>query len=121
MAGNHVVVGLPKHGRGSHPDNQNLALDGRSKNLIANKEVLDDDEHMGSLFWLVGKTSNSSDANLSMETATFEHQIKVHLPGPKRRKTETSQWDPPEMPGVPILTNKKTIQKHTQLLVFTKT
>ena len=119
MGGNHVVVGLPKHGRGSHPDNQNLALDGRSKNLIANKEVLDDDEHLGSLFWLVGKTSSSSDANLSLETATFEHQIKVHLPGPKRRKSETSKWDPPEMPGVPILTNMKTIHKHTKLLVYT--
>ena len=119
MAGNHVVVGLPKHGRGSHPDNQSLALDGRGKNLIANKEVLDDDEHLGSLVWLVGKTSSSSDANLSMEIATFEHQIKVHLPGPKRRKSETSKWDPPEMPGVPILTYINALQKHTKLLVYT--
>ena len=90
-AGKHVVVGLPKHGRGAHPENQNLALDGRGKNLIANKDVLDGDEHMGSLFWLVGKTSNSSDANLSMGMATFEQQIKVHLSGPKRRKIEISK------------------------------
>ena len=118
MAGNHVVVGLPKHGRGAHPENQNLALDGRGKNLIANKEVLDDDEHMGSLFWLVGKTSSSSDANLSMEVATFEQQVKVHLPGPKKRRVESSKWDPPEMPGVPILVNMKDIKKHTKLLVY---
>ena len=118
MAGNHVVVGLPKHGRGAHPENQNLALDGRGKNLIANKEVLDNDEHMGSLFWLAGKTSSSSDANLSMEVATFEHQIKVHLPGPKRRKIESSKWDILDMPGVPVLINMKTIKKHTKLLVY---
>ena len=119
MYGNHVVVGLPKHGRGAHPDNQNLALDGRGKNLMANPEVLDNDEHLGSLFWLVGKTSSPSEANLTLETVTFEQQIKVHLPVPKRRKTETSKWDPPEMPGVPILTNVKAIQKHTKLLVYT--
>ena len=119
MAGNHVVLGLPKHGRCAHPDHHCLALDGRGKNLMANPEVLDNDEHLGSLFWLVGKTSSPSEANLNLETVTFEQQIKVHLPVPKRRKTETSKWDPPEMPGVPILTNVKAIQKHTKLLVYT--
>ena len=53
-----------------------------------------------------------------MEVATFEHQIKVHLPGPKRCKIKISKWDIPEMPGVPILMNMKTIKKHTKLLVY---
>ena len=87
MASLHALVGLPKHGPGAHPDNQALALDGRGKNKIAPKGELDSEEHKGSLFWVVGRTSQAADANLVLENISFQTQIKMSLPGPKRRKT----------------------------------
>ena len=35
MATAHAVVGTPKHGRGAHPENLSLALDGRGRTCIA--------------------------------------------------------------------------------------
>ena len=118
MASLHALVNLPKHGPGAHPDNQVLALDGRGKNNIAPKGELDSEEHQGSLFWVVGRTSKALDANLVMENITFETQINMSLPAPKRRKTETCSWDSSMMPSVPIIVNKTNIDNHIQLLVF---
>lgn len=56
--------------------------------------------------------------NLTFENAILEQQIKVSLPAPKRRKVTTVQWDSSELPSIPILVNKKAIQKNTKLLVF---
>ena len=50
MASAHAVLDLPKNGRGSHPENQVLALDGRGRNLMAPKGLCDTDEHAGSFF-----------------------------------------------------------------------
>ena len=47
MAAGHAVVGLPKHGRGSHPDNTSLALDGRGRSSMAQKGSIDPEEHLG--------------------------------------------------------------------------
>ena len=52
MASAHAVVTIPKHGRGAHPGNISLALDGRTRNLIAMSGSLDQDEHHGFLFWV---------------------------------------------------------------------
>ena len=49
----HVMVTIPKHGRATHPTNGPLALDGRSRNLIASNGALDKEEQHGSLFWVV--------------------------------------------------------------------
>ena len=65
-----------------------------------------------------GRPPAPSEANLTLETVTFEQQIKVHLPVPNKGKVESLKWDPPEMPGVPTLTNSKALKKHTKLLVF---
>ena len=50
MASAHAVLDLPKNGRGSHPENQALALDGRGRNLMAPKDLCDTDAHAGSFF-----------------------------------------------------------------------
>ena len=50
MATAHAVVTIPKRGRGAHPTNGSLALDGRSRSLIARSGVVDKEEHRGSLF-----------------------------------------------------------------------
>ena len=39
----HAVVTIPRHGRGAHPTNGSLALDGRSRSLIARSGVVDKD------------------------------------------------------------------------------
>ena len=84
MASAHVVVGLPKHGRGAHPENSSLAFDGRGRNLMAPSELLSTEEHKGSLFWIVQRTSKASDANLVFENVTFETQVTVSLPALKK-------------------------------------
>ena len=72
MNSQHALVSLPKHGPGAHPDNQCLALDGRGKGLIAPAGALDADDHTGSLFWVVQRTSKASDANLTLQDVTFQ-------------------------------------------------
>ena len=118
MASAHAVVGLPKHGRGAHTENLCLALDGRGKTQMAEKGSIDTEQHLGSLFWVVQRTSTVSEANLTLENVTFEQQIKLTLPAPKERKVSTVLWDTSEMPSIAILLNKKGIKKHTKLLVF---
>ena len=56
------------------------------KNKIAPAGVLDSEEHKGCLFWVVGRTSKVADANLVLENSTFEAQIKVSHPAPKKTK-----------------------------------
>ena len=56
MATAHAVVGIPKNGRGAHPENMSLALDGRGKTCVAQKGVLGSQDHLGSLFLLVSNT-----------------------------------------------------------------
>ena len=118
MASAHAVLDLPKNGRGSHPEKQVLALDGRGRNLMAPKGLCDTDAHAGSFFWMAARTSKVSEANMSLENATFEQTLKVTLPAAKKRKTTNLTWESSEMPSVPILVNKAKIEKDMQLLTF---
>ena len=118
MANLHALVGIPKHGPGAHPDNQAMALDGRGKNKIAPKGELDSEEHHGSLFWVVGRTSEVEHAHLDLDNISFDVQAKMTLPAPGRRKAETASWESTMMPSVPVLVIKAKIDKHIQLLVF---
>ena len=118
-AASHAVVSLPKHGRGAHPENQCLALDGRGRSLMAKKGDLDEQEHTGSLFWLVQRTSDAAAANLSLEPLAWEHKIALTLPAKKKLKV-TSEWDSSELPGIPLLVNKKALKAHQQLFVHQK-
>ena len=70
------------------------------------------------MFWVVGRTSKAVNANLVMEIISFDTQIQMSLPAPKKRKTETCSWDASMMPTMPILVNKTKINKNIQLLVF---
>ena len=117
MAAAHAVVGVPKHGRGAHPENQSLALYGRARTLVAMKGSIDDEDHHGSLYWLVGRTSRAAECNLILEQVSWEQKITMTLPNSKRRK-QTSERSSSELPDIPILVNKKAISKHTKLLVF---
>ena len=67
---------------------------------------------------MVARTSKVSEANMTLENATFEQTIKVTLPAPKKRKTTNLTWEREEMPSVPIMVNKDKIEKNKQLLTF---
>ena len=82
MASAHAVVTIPKHGRGSHPANLSLALDGRTRNLMGMKGQLGHNEHRDSLLWVVTRTCEVKDANLVLDNITWSQAIKVNLPAP---------------------------------------
>ena len=103
MTSGHALVGLPKNGSGAHPDNQAMALDGRGKSKIAPTGELDAEEHHGSLFWVVGRTSTVQDVNLVLENITFGMQIKMPLPYAKQRNTGTCERGACELPSPPFL------------------
>ena len=123
MSLHHAVVTLPKHGRGAEPENKALALDGRCRHLMNSAGTSDEEEHTGSIYWIVTRTGDPKICNLEYENMTWEQQIKVNLPGPamKARKLETRQeWASSELPMYPVLVNKKAIKKHTLLCVYHK-
>ena len=101
MASAHAVVTIPKHGRGAHPENLSLATDGRSRNLIAKSGSLDKDDHAGSLFWVVTRTSETKEVNLELDNVTWSQNIKMSLPAPKKRKTgrRLGSFRPSFIPG----------------------
>ena len=67
---------------------------------------------------MISRTSKASEANMSLESATFEQTLKVTLPAAKKRKATNLTWESLEMPSVPILVNKTKIKKDMQLLMF---
>ena len=88
---------------------------------MAAKGSIGPEEHLGSFFWMVGRTSKPKDANMELHNVTFERSYRVALPaanGPKRRKATLVNWHPTEMPTLPILVNNKALHKNTKLLVF---
>ena len=116
----HAVVTVPKQGRGAHPENMTLALDGRGKGMMAHDGTIGASEHKGSLFWMVTRTTDPDEANLEFDTVTWEQKIQVHLPGPatKKRKLDPVEWAQQELPQFPILVNKQPLEKNTKLAVF---
>ena len=86
--------------------------------MLANKGSCSQEEHKGSLYWIVSRTTQVMEANLVFGTCSFQSQIKVTLPAPKKRKTHVSEWEPAELPSLPVLVNKKAIKKYTKLSVF---
>ena len=118
MAHCHAAVSLPKHGRGAHPENSSLALDGRSKNLLAPAGLVGPSEYLGSLFWVVTRSSKAAEANMSFENIAFESTVKMTLPAPKKRKVETSTWSATENPQLPIMVNKGALKKNIKLVIF---
>ena len=120
-------VGLPKQGPGSLPAGMHgLALDGRSRTLMAAAGSCDPKAHTGSLYWLVKKVDKEALANLEIEIASCEQAVTVHMPAFKKRKSckggpagpVSSTWEVADMPTFPVLVNRKQIKPHTRLCVF---
>ena len=110
-------VGAPRSGRGANPQGIAMAIDGRSRGLIAAAGSIDGNAHHGNLFWMVGGTSKASEANMVKEHVSFEISVALKLSG-KKRKLSSAAWSSSEAPTIEYLVNKKALDVHTKLLVF---
>ena len=115
---NHAIVDLPKRGRGNYPGEiTDVGLDGRHRSIMCGKGSLQSASDVkGCLFWTIGRTSKIADANMSFETIHWNMNIDFVMPR-KKAKTTTS-WVSTELPGIPILINKKAIPKGIRLVAF---
>ena len=94
-----------------------MALDGRTRTSIAAQDLVDQIEHKGSLFWLVLRSTDKALANMDFEPVTWEHKVTMNLPI-KRQRRHTVEWEPKDLPSVPLLINKKASKARTRLVVF---
>lgn len=115
----HAVVGLPKHGVGAHPHGGSLALDGRTRMFMAQANTMDEEEHTGSLYWVVARSSDDSLCNLSTDTFAWEQKVILQLPGQKK-KVLAMQRSLGSLPSIPVIVNKKPIDKYTELVLYQK-
>ena len=94
------------------PNGKHLALDGR----LASKLSLDSSSSSSaktrfSLFWLIEQTAKKADANLVLEYAKANFDIKVEL-GKKQSKQSHSAVE------MPYLTNPSDMAAHTRLVAL---
>ena len=115
MSAANCPIALPAHGPGAHPEGHNVALDGRTRTSIARKGLIDGEEHIGSLFWLVQRTSEATEANMSLEQTSFEMSCTIHV---VKKLKHHSNWDSEDLPKIPVRMNRKTIKQHQRLAVF---
>ena len=83
---------------------------------MAQQDLVDSAEHKGSLFWLVLRSSDRSQANMVLESVSWEHKITISMPLKKRK--HVVDWDAKDLPSVPLLINKKPVKAHQRLVVF---
>ena len=112
----HAVLGIPACGSGAHPEGNVLALDGRGKASMAAAGTIDERDHYGSLYWLISRTSQKSEATLSFEPVTWSATVDLKLPFKKNRVSVKE--DSMDLPTLPLLTNKKALKEHTCLKVW---
>ena len=112
-------VGVPVRGPGQHPEGAALALDGRYRQSIAASGSLDTSKHTGILFYIVDRSVDEQEANMSLETVNWEYSAHLQLPLKKKAK-QAVEWKSQDLPNIPILVNKKSLKEHTRLFVFQK-
>ena len=92
-----------------------MALDGRTRTCIASKGLIGGAAHTGSLFWLVHRTSDSTEAKLTLENTSFYMCCTVHL---NKKQTHSWDWESEDLPNIPIRMNRNTIKQHQRLAMF---
>ena len=112
----HVVVGVPLHGPGAHPEGGSIALDGRTRTSIAQAGLLDPVEHTGSLFGVVHRSSEIDEANMVIDQVSWEHKVTLSMPFKKAK--HTVQWQQQDLPTIPVLLNPKAIKARQRLVVY---
>ena len=104
-------------GREQVPGQRLLALDGRGRSHLAHQ---DERAHIkgevGNLFWLVGRTSDPTIANMHLAfTKVSIPKYMVQLPTESTATTHGILQA--HIPQVPIMYNRKPLAKHTRLVV----
>ena len=97
-----------------------MTLDGRYRQSIAAPGSVDTSKHTGILFYLVDRTVDEGEANMSLDTVNWAYTVDLQLPTKKKAKREV-EWKSQDLPNIPILVNKKGLKEHTRLVVFQKT
>jgi hypothetical protein len=130
---NAAMIQVPLRGEGSHLEGKLLAQDGRGRSSISSPGTIETDPQMGSIFWVIERTSNKKDANLVLESVSFNIKIDVNFeahnkqPSKKRKTSKSSEsqpgdasqeWSTLETPQLPILVNPEAIEKHSKLLAI---
>ena len=84
---------------------------------MATKELLNENgsEQTGSLFWLVHRCNDKTKANMFLEAVTWEQHVTLHMPF--KRQKHAVEWEPKDLPTVPVLYNKFAIKAHERLAV----
>ena len=115
-----IGVTLPFQGYGAHPTQGFVSLDGRFHGAISAKDLVEPRELMGSLYWVVKRTSEQEAVNMHFETFTWQGSFTLKFPWIKSIP-EPSQFLSENLPNVPLLANKKTIRAHQRLACFYET
>ena len=109
-------VNLPLHGPGAHPAQGFLPLEGRSHGAIAAKDLVEPRELQGSLYWLVLRSSDKDKVN--MEYGSFSWVVQTTLKFHWEKKGLFHDVHGEDLPKVPLLVNKRTIEAHQRLACF---
>ena len=92
-----------------------MALDGRTRTCIAITGLIDGAEHAGSLFWLVHRTSDSTEANMTLEQPPFDMCCTIHL---NKKQKHNWDWESDDLPKIPTRMNRQTIKPHQRLAML---
>ena len=74
-------------------------------------------KRLGPLFYLVERSVDESEANMTLETVTWEYSARLQLPLEKKAK-QAVEWKSPDLPNLPLLVNKKALKEHARLIVY---
>ena len=96
-----AAVGLPLRGPGAHPEGSSLALDGRMRQSCAAPGSVDTVKHVGLLFYLVDRTVDECEANMSLDTVTWEYAANISLPLKKKQAGSRVECTGPSQPANP--------------------
>ena len=73
-------IGLPVRGPGAHPEESSLTLDGRFRQSLAAPGSVDSSKHNGILFFMVDRSVDESEGNMTLETVNWEYSAHLDLP-----------------------------------------
>ena len=84
-----AAVGVLVRGLGAHPEGVAVALGGRYRQSLAAPGSVDTSKHTGVLFYLVDRSVDESEANMTLETVNWEYSAHLQLPS---RRRPSKKW-----------------------------
>ena len=68
-----------------------MTLDGRYRQVIAAPGSVDTSKHTGILFYIVDRSVDESEANMTLETVNWEYSAHLQLPL-KKKANQQVEW-----------------------------